>query len=249
MSKNAGKRDDSGNGGSERQIIHAAILILLAAVLVVCGIVLARFPADDNAPPEVVLRKQELPAVQVNSHYLSFKELDDRAQTFMEDDRRMNRAIPKNERLAMEHYRLVAARTWIYHQILLDVAVAKGISIAPFEEKIALEATERMLKATRGMTLEEYYAEGPLSPEIKRADARDAQLIRKLLDREVGDAIVIGDEELSSFAAEHKLDRKSAFMQLRRQKYNSMAKEYYKKVYSLAKVKSRAYPSLELNME
>lgn len=222
------------------------ILIALALALAGAGALLMWRPAPGCVDLAAGAAEGDLVCVEVNAHHLTFKELEDRAVTFMEDDRRTGQCFSTNETIALEHYRLHAARLWVYRMVMRDAAVAKGVEVTGEDEKTAAAATDSMLKRTRGITLAQFYAEGPLTAEQKQADARDAILIRKLLESEVDGAIEVKTDELESFMAAHNVSRSEAFMRLRQQKHNELSREYFRRIYPMAKVRSAFYPSLEI---
>ena len=182
----------------------------------------------------------------VNAHVLTAKELEDRAVTLLEDDRRQGRKIALSPQEALAERRMIAARMWVYHQIMLDDALAKGIKVSAAEAEEAEKATERALMRSHGITLEQYLKQGPLDEKTKLADIRDAQLIRKLLLQEVDRFISLTNAEIDEYMAESGLSRKDALAKLRRKKYDEGTREYFRKPFPLAHVRSDKYPSLEI---
>ena len=67
-------------------------------------------------------------------------------------------------------------RTWIAKQVLLDEAVQRNVSVAEADEREAKSILTAWL-ASRGVTPEQFFAEGPLPEEARRRDLQEGLLI------------------------------------------------------------------------
>ena len=79
-------------------------------------------------------------AVSVNGRILTARELDWRAQTLIDDAKRMeNLLIPERKmKEAMRHYRRTAAKMWIVKEVLLAAAVESGVKVTADDERITI---------------------------------------------------------------------------------------------------------------
>ena len=97
----------------------------------------------------------------VNGVSLTARELDLRAEA-LGDDRRET------------------ARIWIAKQVLLDEAVQRNVSVAEADEREAKCILTAWL-ASRGLTPERFFAEGPLPEDVRRRDFQEGLLIHALV--------------------------------------------------------------------
>ena len=67
-------------------------------------------------------------------------------------------------------------RTWIAKQVLLDEAVQRNVSVAEADEREAKSILTAWL-ASRGVTPEQFFTEGPLPEEARRRDLQEGLLI------------------------------------------------------------------------
>ncbi len=200
--------------------------------------------------------------LSVNNHGLSAKELDMRAHTLVNDAKRSeNLLVPKGrESEVFSHYRREAAKMWIIKEVLLSEAVAHNVTVAPNDEKEALEQLARRLKS-RKLTSEQYFKEGPMSEDLKRRDFREGMLIDKYMKQEVSEKIKLDSKEIEERWNEirrHSLlvtkpgekpkfrtDRKAAMDMLRAEKYRKGFRILFRDAFKKSKVKSPEYPELE----
>ena len=96
-------------------------------------------------------------AATVNGVTLTARELDLRAEALGGDRRE-------------------TVRTWIAKQVLLDEAVQRNVSVAEADEREAKSILTAWL-ASRGVTPEQFFAEGPLPEEARRRDLQEGLLI------------------------------------------------------------------------
>ncbi|MBQ6007570.1 MAG: hypothetical protein IJL17_03470 [Kiritimatiellae bacterium] len=96
-------------------------------------------------------------AAAVNGVALTARELDLRAEALGGDRRE-------------------TVRTWIAKQVLLDEAVQRNVSVAEADEREAKSILTAWL-ASRGVTPEQFFTEGPLPEEARRRDLQEGLLI------------------------------------------------------------------------
>ena len=100
-------------------------------------------------------------AATVNGVTLTARELDLRAEALGGDRRE-------------------TVRTWIAKQVLLDEAVQRNVSVAEVDEREAKSILTAWL-ASRGVTPEQFFTEGPLPEEARRRDLQEGLLIHALV--------------------------------------------------------------------
>ncbi len=200
--------------------------------------------------------------LSVNNHGITARELDLRAQTLMDDAKRVENLVISGgrEKEAFQHYRREAAKMWIIKEVLLSEAVAHNVTVSAEDEKEALAKITRRLKS-RKLTAEEFFKEGPLSEELKRRDFREAMLIDKYTEAQVADKIVVTPAEAEErwnelrrqmllttkrgetpkFAA----DRKTAINMIRAERFRRGFRRLFREAFMKSNVKSSEFPDLE----
>ena len=232
-----------------KQAFVAILALIGAAALVVGGVMLWA-----NRPGRT--------AVSVNGRILTARELTWRAQTLIDDAKRMeNLLIPEKEMPeAMRHYRRQAAKMWIVKEVLLAAAVEAGVKATAEDEKQSLAKVERQLKP-RHLTPEQFFKEGPIPEETKRADFREAVLIGKFTKKEIEGKLALGNKEIGDRIRELKelaekeaktgrkpmfrADRKTAIEMLRQEKYNTEFRNLFRAQFGKMSVTCPAFPDLE----
>ena len=232
-----------------KQAIVAFLALVGAAALVGGGVMLWM-----NRPGRT--------AVSVNGRILTDRELTWRAQTLIDDAKRMEHLlIPEREMpQAMRHYRRLAAKMWIVKEVLLAAAVEAGVKATAADEKEALSKVERQLQS-RNLTLEGFFKEGPIPEATKREDFREALLIEKFTKREIGGKVAVNPKEVDDRmkelremnaklakpgeAPKFKTDRKSVIDMLRQEKYNKAFRELFRERFGKMMVECPAFPDLE----
>jgi hypothetical protein len=198
----------------------------------------------------------------VNGRILTARELDWRAQTLIDDAKRVeNLLIPENEmKEAMRHYRRTAAKMWIVKEVLLAAAVESGVKVTAEDEKASLAKVERQLKS-RHLTPEQFFKEGPIPEAVKRSDFKEAVLIGKYTKGEIEDKLSVGTKEIDDRIQELrkinaevkksgakpriKADRKTAIEMLRQEKYNIAFRDLFRDKFAKAVVECPEFPDLE----
>lgn len=201
-------------------------------------------------------------AVSVNGRILTDRELTWRAQTLIDDAKRVEHLlIPEKEMSeAMRHYRRTAAKMWIIKEVLLAAAVEAGVKATAEDEKRSLAKVEQQLKS-RHLTPEQFFKEGPIPEETKRADFREAVLIGKFTKKEIDGKLGLVNKdiddrvkELKELAdkaakagkpAKFKADRKTAIEMLRQEKYNMEFRNLFRAQFGKVTVECPAFPDLE----
>ena len=201
-------------------------------------------------------------AVSVNGRVLTDRELTWRAQTLIDDARRTEHLlIPEKEMpQALQHYRRLAAKMWIVKEVLLAAAVESGVKATAADEKSSLEKVAKQLRS-RNLTPEQFFKEGPIPEETKRADFREAVLIGKFTNREIEPKIPFGAKEIEQRTQElrelnakttkpgdpprFKTDRKSVIDLLRQERYNIAFSNLFRERFGKMTVTCPAYPDLE----
>ena len=201
-------------------------------------------------------------AVSVNGRILTARELDWRAQTLIDDAKRVeNLLIPEREmKEAMRHYRRTAAKMWIVKEVLLAAAVESGVKVTVEDEKASLAKVERQLKS-RHLTPEQFFKEGPIPEATKRSDFKEAVLIGKYTKEEIEDKLSVGTKEIDDRIKElrkinadvaksggkprFKADRKTAIEMLRQEKYNIAFRNLFREKFGKAVVESPDFPDME----
>ena len=201
-------------------------------------------------------------AVSVNGRILTARELDWRAQTLIDDAKRMeNLLIPEREmKEAMRHYRRTAAKMWIVKEVLLAAAVESGVKVTADDEKASLARVASQLKS-RNLTPEQFFKEGPIPESTKRSDFKEAVLIGKYTKREIEDKLSVGTKEIDDRVKELrelsaqvkksggkpklKADRKTAIEMLRQEKYNIAFRDLFRDRFGKMSVKCPMFEDLE----
>ena len=201
-------------------------------------------------------------AVSVNGRILTARELDWRAQTLIDDAKRMeNLLIPEREKKeAMRHYRRTAAKMWIVKEVLLAAAVESGVKVTADDEKSSLARVASQLKS-RNLTPEQFFKEGPIPEVTKRSDFKEAVLIGKYTKREIEDKLSVGTKEIDDRVKELrelnakvkkaggkpklKADRKTAIEMLRQEKYNIAFRDLFREKFHKMSVKCSMFEDLE----
>ena len=232
-----------------KQAVVAILALIGAAALVVGGVMLW-------------LNRPGRTAVSVNGRILTDRELTWRAQTLIDDAKRMEHLlIPEKEMAeAMRHYRRTAAKMWIVKEVLLAAAVEAGVKATAEDEKQSLAKMEQQLKS-RHLTPEQFFKEGPIPEETKRADFREAVLIGKFTKKEIEGKLGLGNKEIIDRIAELKeivakaskagqkppftADRKTAIEMLRQEKYNIEFRNLFRAQFAKMVVMCPAFPDLE----
>ena len=232
-----------------KQTIVAILALIGAAALVVGGVLIW-----NNRPGRT--------AVSVNGRILTDRELTWRAQTLIDDAKRVeNLLIPEKEKSeALRHYRRMAAKMWIVKEVLLAAAVEAGIKATAEDEKRSLARVEQQLKS-RHLTPEQFFKEGPIPEETKRADFREAVLIGMYTKKEIDGKLGLTNQEiddrvkeLKEFNLKHakpnvpskiKADRKRAIEMLRQEKHNVEFRKLFRAQFSKMVVECPAFPDLE----
>ena len=232
-----------------KQAAVAFLALIGAVALVVGGVLLWR-----NRP--------DRPAVVVNGRVLTDRELTWRAQTLIDDAKRMENLLIPERRMkeAMRHYRRMAAKMWIVKEVLLAAAVESGTKVDAKDEKASLAKLEAQPKP-RNMSAEQFFREGPIPEEMKRAEFKETVLIEKFADREIGGKIKFGAKDIDDKAKEirelnelavkagrkpaFKTDRKSVIDAIHRERYNMAFRDLFRDRFSRMSVECPAYPDLE----
>jgi hypothetical protein len=193
---------------------------------------------------------------------LTARELDWRAQTLIDDAKRMeNLLIPEREKKeAMRHYRRTAAKMWIVKEVLLAAAVESGVKVTADDEKSSLARVASQLKS-RNLTPEQFFKEGPIPEATKRSDFKEAVLIGKYTKREIEDKLSVGTKEIDDRVKELrelnakvkkaggkpklKADRKTAIEMLRQEKYNIAFRDLFREKFHKMSVKCSMFEDLE----
>jgi len=227
-----------------------AFLALVGAVALVGGAVL------------LWLNRPGRTAVSVNGRVLTDRELTWRAQTLIDDAKRMeNLLIPEREMpQAMLHYRRMAAKMWIVKEVLLAAAIEAGVKVTVADEKSSLAKVEEQLRS-RNLTAEQFFKEGPIPEETKRADFRETLLIDKFTKRELEGKLSFNPKDIDDRTKElrelnakarqagappkFKTDRKSVIDMVRREKYNMAFRDLFRERFGKTFVECPAFPDLE----
>ena len=233
-----------------KQVLPILLLLLLAA-----GALTGGFMLWQRRPGRVV--------ITVNGRPLTAQELAWRGETLFNDAKRDEHlaVTPDREAEAREHYIRSAAKAWVMKELLLAAAVARGVTVTPADEKEAIAQGDHRLKRIRGVTLEDYFNEGPLPRDVKERDFREGVLAGKFLKMEVEDKIKVTGQEIKSRTDElmrinllttkpgekpkYKTDHKSVIALIRSERYARGVRELYKSLYATAQIVSHEYPELE----
>ena len=201
-------------------------------------------------------------AVSVNGRILTARELEWRAQTLVDDAKRVEKLlIPEREMAeAMRHYRRTAAKMWIVKEVLLAAAVEAGVKATAEDEKASLAKVARQLKS-RNLTPEQFFKEGPIPEAVKRSDFKEAVLVGKFTKREIEDKLSVGTKEIDERMKELremnarisksggkpklKADRKTAIEMLRQEKYNMAFRDLFRERFGKMSVECPVFPDLE----
>lgn len=232
-----------------KQMIVSILALIGAIALVGCAYLLWC-----NRPGRTV--------VSVNGRILTDRELTWRAQTLIDDAKRVEKLLIPENRMseAMHHYRRTAAKMWIVKEVLLAAAVESGVKAAAEDEKQTLAKMERQLKS-RHLTPEQFFKEGPIPEATKRSDFKEAVLIGKYTKREIEDKLSVGTKEIddrmkelrelraqivkSGKKPEFRADRKTAIEMLRQEKYNNAFRDLFREKFGKMAVECPEFPDLE----
>ena len=197
--------------------------------------------------------------VEVNGHVMTAGELRVRGASLLADAKKTQHLLvpAAREADALRHYEIKAAQLWIFKTLMLDEAVARNLKATPGEAKEQVKLMEKRLEG-RGMTVDEYFKNGPLPEEVLRREFDESVLLSKLLKQEVEDKIKLDSDEITKFQAElqkramelkkplkRKIDRKFAIDAMRAQSYREGTKKFYESLRAKAEVRSPEYPELE----
>ena len=232
-----------------KQAIVAFLALVGAAALVVGGVMLWL-----NRPGRMV--------VSVNGRALTDRELTWRAQTLIDDEKRVSHLlIPEKEMpQALRYYRRMAAKMWIVKEVLLAAAVEAGVKVTASDEKESLSKVENQLRS-RNLTVEQFFKEGPIPEETKRSDFKEALLIEKFTKREMEGKLSLNPKEIDDRIKElremnertrkpgeppkFKTDRKSVIDMLRQEKYNIAFRNLFREKFGKMIVECPVFPDLE----
>lgn|SRR5574344_1703633 len=202
-------------------------------------------------------------AVMVNGHVLTARELSVRATGMMKDAEKYDHLlIPQKRRAeARRHFEREVAQLWIFKEIMLDEAVARRLVATPAEERESLARMNKQL-ASRHMTADQFFKNGPLPEEQLRREFKEGVLVNKLVDAEVTSKIKLTSAEIDrrlddlrraalvkgveSFQKPSgKIDRKLAIDSLRNERYREAFRDFYRAARLKATVASSMFPDLE----
>ncbi len=233
-----------------KQVLPIILLLLLAVGALVGGFMLWQ-------------RRPGRTVVSVNGRQLTAQELAMRGETLFNNAKRDEHLAvpPDREEEAREHYVRSAAKAWIVKEILLAAAVARGVTLTPADEKEAIAQAEHRLKRYRGITLDEFFNEGPMPRELKERDFREGLLVNKFTNTEVLDKIKVTGTDIKSRTDQltrlnlmttkpgekpkYRTDHKSVVELIRKERYAHDFREFFKSLYVTATVVSPEYPEFE----
>lgn len=208
------------------------------------------------------MNRPDRPAVSVNGRVLTERELGWRAQTLLDDAKRMDNLLVPKEKMedAMNHFRRTAAKMWIVKEVLLAAAVESGLKATPKDEQDSLARLANALKS-RNLTPEQFFAEGPIPEKVKRTEHMETVLIEKYLAREIEKNIKVSGMEIeeegkirrkaNAEAAKagreqpFKTDRRSLINAVHGMKYNVAFRKLFRERFARMQVQSPAFPDLE----
>ncbi len=230
------------------------VLVHVLAIVGVAALVVGGFKLWQVRPWRVI--------ASVNGHAITASELELRAQTLLNDARRVeNLMVPAGrEKEALGHFRRQATQMWIVKEVLLAEALARGYEVTPADEKESLVQMTARLKS-RKLTPEQFFKEGPIPEELKRRDFREGVLINKFTAKEVRDKINVEKNEIEErfvqlqrvellkakpgVKSESKVSRKFALDSLRAERFRQGFRNLFRDLYTKAQVKCPEYPEME----
>lgn len=233
-----------------KQVLPVMFLLLLSA-----GILAGGFMLWQRRPGRTV--------VSVNGRPLTAQELEMRGETLLNDAKRDEHLVftKDREKEAREHYKRSAVKAWVVKEILLSAAVARGVTLTPADEREAIAQAESRLKRYRGLTLDQFFSEGPLPRAVKERDFREGLLVNKFTNTEVLDKIKVTGKDIKSRTDElvrlnlisskpgekpkYRTDHKYVVELIRKERYARDFREFFKSLYSTVTVVSPEYPELE----
>ena len=233
-----------------KQVLPILLLLLLAAGALVGGFMLWQ-------------RRPGRTVVSVNGRPLSAQELAWRGETLFNDAKRDEHIVvtPDREAEAREYYKREAAKAWVVKEIMLAAAVTRGVALSPADEKEAIAVADQRLKRVRGITLEQYFDEGPLPRALKERHFREGVLVNKFIKTEVTDKIKVTGKDIKSRTDEltrrnlvetkpgekpkYRTDHKSVINLIRSERYASGFRQLFLSLARGAAVVSQEYPELE----
>jgi len=225
------------------------VLLLLAA-----GILVGGFMLWQRRPGRTV--------VTVNGRPLSAQELQWRGDTLFNDAKRDDHLAVTPDRVeeARAYFAREAAKAWVIKEILLAAAVSRGITVTAMDEKEAIAMAQQKLKNLRGITIDEFFDEGPMPRELKERVFREGLLVNKYIKVEVYDKIKITGQEIKSRTDElvrrnlmetkpgekpkYRTDHKSVIALIRKERGEKGFRELFKSLFATAAVESPDYPEL-----
>jgi len=147
--------------------------------------------------------KQPKIAVTVDGHKLTWKEMDKRAESFLNDEVNIKGlTFPENKREeALEFFRRRAVKIFVFKTLFMAEAKRQRVQIDDGDRKQGLEKLALTLKK-RNQTPEEFFASSPLGEKFIRAEFEDGLLIDKLLEKMVKDKIKVTDDDMDAVAEE-----------------------------------------------
>jgi len=201
-------------------------------------------------------------AVLVNGHVLTARELSTRATGMMKDAEKYDHLLIPQKRHgeARRHFEREVAQLWIFKEIMLDEAVARRLVATPAEERESLARINKQL-ASRSMTADQFFKNGPLPEDLLRREFKEGVLVSKLVDAEVTSKIKLTSAEIDqrlddlrriSLAGlkpgqkpSARIDRKFAIDSLRNERYRAAFRDFYRAARLKATVVSPMFPGLE----
>ncbi|MCQ2388945.1 MAG: SurA N-terminal domain-containing protein [Kiritimatiellae bacterium] len=184
------------------------VLWIAAAVLAAFGVgywLASRRPAAPaDAKPGADALGSNVVAV-VNGHVLSQREYAQRGATLLADAKRTEHLAyaPEKEAEALAHYAKQALRTWIAKEVMLYGAISAGVKPTVKDEQTAFGEIARAL-ASRKMTPEQFFKEGPLDEAVKRRDFFDAVMVSCFVRDHVRSKVSATDQDVDARVAELK---------------------------------------------
>lgn len=130
-------------------------------------------PVQADPPPEYVV-------AMVNDVPLTWKEMDDRATAYLNEQVRKNHLLIPEKKMeeAKTHFRKQSVKAFVYKTILLSEANRAGISLTEQDKQKNMQQFAVLLKQ-RNLSTNDFFNNGPVPPDEMRAEMENGFLIDK----------------------------------------------------------------------
>lgn len=152
-------------------------------------------PTKDPPPEYVVAMVNDIP--------LTWKEMEDRAMGYMQDDIKQNHLLIPPDRMeeAKTFFRKRSISAFVLKTIILQEANKENIRPTEEDKKVSYKALANALKP-RGWSTNDFFNKGPLPPAQMHHEFDDGILVDKYFKVKCGKNVTANNDEVNKFIAE-----------------------------------------------